>query len=146
MSTTEQNVDVQLEPPNSSSLALVWVLPVGDAPMVTTFSESAPGNPRQLCHKQTKSPFETSPKGLIWRTQEGREARAKARPQGGTVRSNPTAKDEGNPAFSKSSAPGLWPSAAQRARKRAKFSIPEHVEFVGNWEVADVERRVVELN
>ena len=35
---------------------------------------------------------------------------------------------------------------ARRARKRAKFTIPEHVEFVGNWEVDDVERRVVELN
>ena len=34
----------------------------------------------------------------------------------------------------------------ERARKRAKFSIPEHVKFVGNWEVDDVERRVVELN
>ena len=74
----------------------------------------------------------------IWRTQEGREARAKARPQGGTVRSNSTAKDQVNAAFLKSSAPGLWPSAAQRARKRAKFSIPEHVEFVGNWEVDEV--------
>jgi hypothetical protein len=41
----------------------------------------------------------------------------------------------------------LWPSAAQRARKRAKFTMPEHVEFVGNWEVdEDVERAVVELN
>ena len=36
--------------------------------------------------------------------------------------------------------------AAQRARKHAKFTMPEHVEFVGNWEVDDVERRVVELN
>ena len=27
-----------------------------------------------------------------------------------------------------------------------KFTTPQHVEFVGNWEVDDVERRVVELN
>ena len=27
-----------------------------------------------------------------------------------------------------------------------KITMPEHVEFVGNWEVDDVERRVVELN
>ena len=95
------------------------------------FDKSAPGNPRQLCHKQAKSPFETSPKGLTWRTQE---------------ESNLCSKDEGNPTFSKSGAPSLWPSAAQRARKRAKFTMPEHVEFVGNWEVDDVERRVVVLN
>ena len=27
-----------------------------------------------------------------------------------------------------------------------KITMPEHVEFVGNWEVDDVERTVVELN
>ena len=39
----------------------------------------------------------------------------------------------------------MWPFTAQRARKRAKFTMPEHVEFVGNWESDDevVERRVV---
>jgi hypothetical protein len=38
--------------------------------------------------------------------------------------------------------------ALERARKRAKFRVPEHVEFVGNWESGDgdVERKVVELN
>ncbi len=68
----------------------------------------------------------------IWRTQE---------------ESKGCSKDEGNPAFSKSSAPSLWPSAAQRARKRAKFTMPEHVEFVGNWEKDEVvEKTMVELN
>ena len=32
------------------------------------------------------------------------------------------------------------------ARKRAEFSILDRVAFVGNWEVDDVERRVVALN
>ena len=27
-----------------------------------------------------------------------------------------------------------------------KITMPEHLEFVGNWEVDDVERTVVELN
>jgi hypothetical protein len=41
----------------------------------------------------------------------------------------------------------LWPSAAQRARKRATFRMSEGVEFVGNWEVDEaVERRLVVLN
>ena len=93
-----------------------------------SFSESKSA---QIYPKESKSPSETRPKGLIWRTQE---------------ESNPTAKDEENPSFSKSSAPSLWPSAAQRARKRAKFTMPEHVEFVGNWEVDDAKRTVVALN
>ena len=114
--------------------------------MVTAFSESAPGKAPTLPQTSKNPSIPFGIEGLVWRTQEGREARAKARPQGGTVRSNPTAKDEGSPTFSKSSAPSLWPSAAQRARKRAKFTMPEHVEFVGNWEVDDVERTVVVLN
>jgi hypothetical protein len=33
---------------------------------------------------------------------------------------------------------------AQRARKRATFRMPEHVEFVGNWETDEVvETRVI---
>ena len=59
-----------------------------------------------------------------------------------------SSKDEESPAFSKSGAPGSRPSAAQRARKRATFRMPERVEFVGNWESDDevVAARVVVLN
>ena len=86
---------------------------------------------KYITHQRKNPSIPFGIEGLVWRTQE---------------ESNGCSKDEGNPTFSKSGAPSLWPSAAQRARKRAKFSIPEHVEFVGNWEVDDVERRVVELN
>lgn len=78
---------------------------------------------RTTLPKKHKSPFETSPKGPIWRTQEERQ---------------PPLKDGESPALLKSGAPSLWPYAAQRAKKRANFRMAERVEVVGNWELEGV--------